>query len=296
MKRWMLYLCAVAVTPALAQTGADGTARQLDAGRLAAMQDWSWRAQQGAVPTEPEKAVRAVLDAVTQRDCAAAVKQLNAGLAKAYPEVYTLAGGFYEEGVCVKANWERAVSLYQRAQGQGHPGVAARLAAGYAAPVGGPDKAAALWWAYRAKTALPSACTGAAAQADDPDRFVAALQAWPAHQLDGCVYVAGVMARLQADIEDPGLAKSLGLAGQVKVNFVPAKSQIEVAEKTAEARMDIGRLAEGVARGDDEKAARLALGSYLRERADKALQRYAKPAELPADWRADAAYALQPQR
>jgi len=137
---------------------------------------------------------------------------------------------------------------------------------------------------------------GAAPLVDEPERFVAALQAWPALQLDACVYAAGVMARIQAEIEAPGLAASLGLEGQVRVGFVPALARVDITEETTEARTPTGRLADGAAREVDQKAARLALTNFLRDRADRALQRYARPADIPAGWRADAAHALKPQR
>jgi hypothetical protein len=286
MRALLLSLCFFIAAPVLAQSPAspEDSGRQFDAGRGAELQNWEWRARQGALPTEAERAVDAVLNAVRQRDCKAAVAALNAGLAKSVPEVWTLAGALFEEGVCVKPNWERAVNFYQRAIGVGHPGVAARLASGYAAPVGGPDKAAALWWAYRAKTALPAECKGAAALVDDAERFVAALQAWPAGQLDACVYAAGVMARIQGDLESPGLASSFGLEGKVTLVFVPAQGKVDITETMAEAAPPGGVVADGVLREREQRLSRQAFTKHLRDTVDRALRRYLPPAAVPAVW------------
>lgn len=293
-----LAACLAAPVLALAQSPAspEDSGRQFEAARNAELQIWEWRARQGAQLTEAEKAVDAVLDAVRQRDCKAAVAALNAGLAKPAPEVWTLAGALFEEGVCVKPSWERAVNFYQRAQGVGHPGVAARLAAGYAAPVGGPDKAAALWWAYRARTALPAECQGAAALVDDADRFVAALQAWPAGQLDACVYAAGVMARIQGDLESPGLASSFGLVGKVTLAFVPAQGQVDISEAMTDAAPSGGVVADGVLRERDQRLARQAFTKHLRDTADRALRRYTPPAAVPAVWRVQAEFDVKLRR
>lgn len=298
MRKLWLTLGLLVAAPVLAQSSSSGeeSGRQFDAGRGAELQNWEWRARQGAQPTEAEKAVDAVLNAVRQRDCKGAVAALNAALAKPTPEVWTLAGALFEEGVCVKPSWERAVNFYQRAIAVGHPGVAARVASGYAAPVGGPDKAAALWWAYRAKTALPAECQAAAALAEDADRFVAALQAWPAGQLDACAYAAGVMARIQGDLESPGLASSFGLEGKVALVFVPALGKVDITEAMTDAAPPGGVVADGVLRERDQRLARQAFTKHLRDTADRALRRYTPPAAVPAVWRVQTEVAVKLRR
>ena len=286
-------LLAVGAAQAQSPASADDSGRQFDGGRNAELQNWQWRARQGAVPTEAEKAVDAVLAAVRDRDCKGAVAALNAGLAKSTPEVWTLAGALFEEGVCLKPSWERAVGYYQRAAGAGQAGVTARLAAGYAAPVGGPDKAAAVWWAYRARTPLPGACQGAAALVNDADRFVAALQAWPAGQLDACAYAAGVMARIQSDLEDPGLAAAYGLEGKVTMVFMPASARVDISEAMTDAAPPGGVVADGVLREREQRLARQAFSKRLRELADRALARYQPPAQVPAAWRINAEFAVK---
>jgi len=253
------------------------------------------RARMGVALSEAEKVVKQVTDAVVRRDCVGAVAALNIGLSKGMPEVITLAGAMYEEGLCVKPNWDRAVSLYQRAANAGHPGVAARLAAGYASASGGRDKAAALWWAVRAKTALPTACTPAAS-VDDPDRFVAALQAWPAGRLDACAYTAAVMANIQAEAEGegPSLASSFGLVGKIRVVFVPEKGSLDIVDELSEGANTGNLSADGVAIQAERRNARRNFVSGLRLRADNGFKRFDKPSALPAEWRAEAAHDIRP--
>ncbi|MBK6472306.1 MAG: hypothetical protein IPF94_16795 [Betaproteobacteria bacterium] len=261
-------------------------------------QNREWRAARGVPLTEAERAVQAVSEALGRRDCAGVVVALNAGLAKAHAEVFTLAGALYQEGLCVKPNWERAVNLYQRAAATGYTAAAASLAAGYAAPVGGKDRAAALWWALRAKTALPADCAKVASLVDDPDRFVAALQAWPAGQLEQCAYVGAVMATLQAEAETsaPGLALGLGLSGAVRAAFVPASGRVDITDELTEGALPAGVTGDAVALAAERRTTRKDFVGALQQRAELALKRYERPAGLPADWRVEAVYVFRAGR
>jgi hypothetical protein len=277
-------LVATAVSAAAQSSPASpaDSGRQFEAGRGAELENWQWRAQRGLPLSEAEKAVQTVVEAVSQRDCAGAASRLNAGLAKGYPEVMLLAGAMYEDGVCLKQNWDRAATVYQRADAAGHPSAAARLAAGYAAPSGGRDLAASLWWAARARTTMPTACASVAPLVDDPDRFVAALRAWPSTQLGACVYAAAVMSALQGELASPNLAAAYGLEGTVTVSFVPAQGKLDVSDELAPAA---GAVMEAATRDAQARVARTALQQQLRQVADAALKRHAKPTDVPADWR-----------
>ena len=297
-------LVATLALPVLAQTagsaGSAGSAdggRQFEAGRGAELQQWQWRAQRGVEPTPAQKAVQVVLDAIQKRDCPGAVAGLNAGLAKAYPEIFTLAGALYEEGVCVRQNWQRAEGLYQRAVAVNHPGVAPRLAAGYASAAGGRDQAAALWWAARAKTALPAVCASVLPLAADADKFIAALQAWPPAQVEHCAYAAAVMAGVQAELEQPDFASSYGMVGTVVLNFVPAQGRIGIQDEGVDAPPSaVGVLTAGSSQDLERRAARKAFQAQLRQTADLALKRFEKPAGLPDDWRVEARHVFQASR
>jgi len=289
----MILWLACAAAPAWAQPGTPDTSptrdralRQIELERSGQLQDLLWRAPRSVPATESELAVQAVLDAVTQGDCPAAVAKLNAGLAKAYPAVVTLAGALYEEGLCLRQNWDRALSLYQRAVDAGHPGAAARVAAGYAAPVGGRDQATALWWALRAKTPLPAACNSVAALVGDADRFVAALNAWPAGQLNACAYAAAVMATIQSEAESASWASDYGLQGKVRFRLNVAQGQVEVVEDVTAA----------TTRESDLPKARQAFAAQNRQLADRALKRYDKPAGIAPEWQAEGEFALRAAR
>ena len=295
----MLAVLALLALPVAAQSSvAPGdSGRQFDAGRGAELQQWQWRAQRGVEPTPAQKAVHGVLVSIEKRDCPGAVAGLNAGLVKAYPEIFTLAGALYEEGVCVRQNWQRAEGLYQRAVAANHPGVAPRLAAGFASVVGGRDNAAALWWAARARTPQPAVCAIVVPLAGDADKFVAALQAWPAGQVDHCAYAAAVMAALQAELEQPDFAANYGVVGTVVMRFVPSLGRIDIQDDGVQALpLTVGVLTAGSSQDLESRAARTAFLAQVRQAADLALKRFKKPAGLPADWRVEARHNLQVAR
>jgi hypothetical protein len=115
---------------------------------------------------------------------AAAIGALNNGLAAAYPGVLLMAGTMFDEGLCLKPNWERAERLYLRAQKAGHRGGRLRLIAGLAAP--GSDPAAALWWAQQENGPLPSPCPVPEMAAFDAERFVAELKLSSPQRVAAC--------------------------------------------------------------------------------------------------------------
>jgi len=266
------------------------TSRQFEASRNVDRQNWEWRAQRGIAPTEAEKAVQAVMDTLARQDCPGAVSALNAGLQKSLPEVFTLAGGMYEQGVCLKPNWDRALSLYQRAEAAGHPGAAARIAAGFAAPVGGQDLGSALWWALRAKTPMPADCAAVAPLAADTSAFVAALNAWPAGQLGHCVYAAAVMAGIQAEAALPALAGLYGMSGGVRLVFWPAEGRVDINQDLQDLPPAAGRMADAATLASEQQAARQAFSNLLRQLADRALARHTRPMGVPAAWRVEARF------
>jgi hypothetical protein len=262
----------------------------MELGRFADLDQWQWKAQRGRKPTEAERQVQDVVEAIGQRDCALAVKSLNAGLAKGAHEVLVLAATMYEEGLCLKPNWERAVALLQRAHGAGSPLAAPRLASGYAAPAGGGDKAAALWWAMQAKAGLPEVCRIAPALVADADKFVAAIEAWPAGRIDHCAYVAGVMATLQGQIETSALASVYALGGEVGLSLVPAIGRIDIVDRLAAAETGVGRINDA----STERENRGALIALLRKTAERAIGRYTRPTGLDPSWIANFTFEFKP--
>lgn len=294
MKTLAVLLCALISAAAWAQTpsSSGAAARQFEAGQTADFENWLWRARQGAQLSESDRALQAVGDAVARKDCPGAVAALNAGLAKAYPDVFVLAGAMFEDGICVRPNWDRAISLYQRAIAAGQPTAAARLAAGSASAAGGRDKAATLWWAGQAKTALPQACT-LPAVGDDPDKFVAALATWPADRLQACFYSAAVMAMVQSEAASPTLAAQFGLSGRIAMTLLPAQRRIELVPEMVE---DTAAPLLGDGAEDERNKRRRALVAHLQAVADRAYARYGAPPAVPEGWRAVAVFSYRPSK
>lgn len=190
--------------------------------------------------TDGEKAVNGIGERLRANDCEGVAKALNAGLQAGYPEVALMAGTMFEAGFCLKKDWSRAVGFYTQAYDGGIREGALRLAAGFAAAANGPDAAAALWWARRAK--LHEDCMAGLPDADDPDRFVDALRAWPAEKLKTCNHVAGTMAFMSAEVRYPMEGVGREIAARVKITFTPARHHFR-----SEARGATGPAQEGLA-------------------------------------------------
>ena len=232
-------------------------------------------------------AVSEIRDRIQMRHCDGAVADLKTGLKKGFVEVALLAGSMYDNGICVKRDWNRAVPFYIQAWQGGMKEAADRLAAGYAAPENGADVAAALWWGHRGNKDVTRAkgmpdCAVSPAAADDMDRFVAELQTWPQARLAVCNYLIGVMSMLSAEIGYPTLAAEYNVGGDVSLRFLPAVPQID---------LRLGKVREyplfGLIDGDRirERGARSAGGfeGAARGVADRALRRYPRPDGISPD-------------
>jgi hypothetical protein len=221
------------------------------------------------------------------KDCAGAVDDLKTALKKDFPEVAMLAGGMYENGICVKRDWERAVPFYIQAWQGGIKDGAYRLAAGYADAANGPDVAAALWWASRNRSRNGTlygirGCSVGGPAADDMDRFVAELQHWPQSRLQACNYMIGVISTIEGEVKYPSLLHYYRVGGEVKIQFRPAIPQIEL-QKGASGKIEVY----GTDAGDDA-VERLEDGYRSFEQtmgyvANRALRRYPHPDGIPAD-------------
>ena len=234
--------------------------------------------------TSGEEVVQKVHLYVQARDCASAVARLTEGLAQNYPEVNMLAGAMFENGVCVKPDWDRAVGFYSNAFDGGQTAAMYSLMTGFAAPEHGPDMAAALWWANRPNNEFTSkGCNVSAANRGDPDRFVEELRAWPQRQIALCNYLIGVMGTMIGEMRYPTKAARFGLVGTLKVCFEPAVPRIDIkTEETREAA--IGGWVDGNVMED--RKSRDVKGSFeasMRQIADRALKRYPQPAGIAPD-------------
>jgi hypothetical protein len=237
--------------------------------------------------TEGERAAASVGERLKANDCEGAVKALNSGLKQGYAEVALVAGSMYENGVCVRRDWNRAIPLYSQAWEGGQKEAASRLAAGFAAPENGPDIAAALWWASRgrgqaAQMQANAGCAVGLEAADDPDRFVAELKTWPKERLLACNYIAGVMSTLAAEVQYPRQALRRWVGGDVTLRFQPAVPRIDMLRGESREYQQIG-----IVNGNDvhDRHARAAAGGsfekMLGEVAERALRRYPQPAGIP---------------
>jgi hypothetical protein len=241
---------------------------------------WAWV----QLPRDRE-AVESVWTYIDAKDCPGAVRALNDGIAKAYPSVLLMAGSMFESGVCLKANWDRAADFYQRAESAGHPSAAARLAAGYAAPIAGPDKAAAIWWAMRARLPMPTECATASPWIHDADRFVAALRTWPEGLVDACAYVAGVVGSITGDIEFSKRAASFGMKGDLTVVIEPARDSVVVQTNEIEFITLPGVTSGAMMLDRQSKTVKREFELDVLAAGERAFKRYAKPARVDPTWK-----------
>lgn len=250
-------------------------------------------AKRASPGTEAASEVRVYIEA---RDCAGAGARLNEALAKNYPEVNLLAGAMFENGICLKADWNRAVRFYSKAFDGGEKAAMYRLMSGFAAPEHGPDMAAALWWANRPGDEFNvNGCKVSDANRGDPDRFVAELNTWPQSRLAMCNYITGVLATMSGEIRYPEKAQMFNLGGNVKLRFVPAVPRVDI--KTAETK-EYATLGWVDGTAVDGKKSRSVKGTFedaMRKVADRALQRYPQPAGIPADSDAEIEFIFQLQ-
>ena len=228
-------------------------------------------------------AVDAVRSSIAARDCGTAVKRLKSGLENEYPEMSLLAGSMYENGICVKRDWSRAVSFYVQAHDAGEKDGAARIAAGYADPANGPDVAAALWWAWKMPGFRQQHCAVPNESAADPDRFVAELATWPKQRLAACNYVAGVLATIAAEVKYPELASRHGIGGDVTLRFLAGLPRIELQRGESREYELVGWVSADTLR--DRKTRKMGDGfeAALSSVANRALARYPHPGGIPAD-------------
>ncbi len=236
-------------------------------------------------------ATEGVVVAIQHGDCKLATERLNAGLANKYPGFYLLAGTMYEEGLCLKPNWERAVQMYQRAVGAKHMGGVGRLVAGYADR--SRDPAAALWWAHQpGGVPMPGACRMAAFVLESPDALVAELRAWPAQRLAACVYAVGVLAAVSGDAQYPRYAAEHALAGTIEVSFQPASGTLEWRTVELQAKQIPGLVSSGALLDRASRSVRDELESSLRQVGERALRRFERPAGIDPAWSLTATYVF----
>ena len=213
--------------------------------------------------------------------CTSAVDAIKSGLAAKKSYIMLLAGNMYEEGLCVKQDWDKAAGLYMRAEEAGQRFAIQRLAAGYARP--GRDNGMAIWWAAKAggRQAYPSRCIPAADPVNDPDGFNAALEKMAPETFQSCVYLIGVVNEVLSQVRYPRVALRNSVTGSFKMEFVPATGTItwtvddlEVDENSPNAFFrDLA-----VEELENPRAIKNSLITYLKGKSNFALARYPRPA------------------
>lgn len=226
---------------------------------------------------EPDqRATRAVAAHLYSNDCPGAVAALKDGIKAKQRDVLLLAGWMYENGTCVKQNWEKAVNLYQLADAAGNPSAIPRLAAGFAAA--GRENGVALWWAAQYRDPAPSSCIPAVDPNKDLDGFNAALERMPPALFKACVYMTGVYFELLAEARFPPDAQRNGVSGDVDMEFNPSKGTIEWRQGRLEVGQAGGVRDIGKTQFDDRRPLiENSLMTYLKGKGELALARYQKP-------------------
>ncbi|NGZ84346.1 hypothetical protein [Duganella aceris] len=224
-------------------------------------------------------------------DCPGAVGAIKEGIKSRHPAVLLVAGTMFEEGVCVKPDWDKAVNLYLLADAAGNRSAIPRLAAGYA--VAGREHGLALWWAAHRPLNLPAACVPAADPEKQQDAFNAALERMPPALFQACVYIAGVTYDVMANVEFPPDAARYRMSGTLAMEFIPAEGAINWrylrrgdVERPSGVR-DMGK------EQFEEHRIENSLMTYVKQKGKAALARYAQPAGIDPAWRVRATLAFE---
>ena len=232
----------------------------------------------------------------SNNDCEGAVKLLNKSLAEKAPETYLLAGTLYEDGVCLKKSWEKAIyyySLAQQAPLNPERPQTKRLALSRiigTLAMDQRDPGTALWWASAAPTVGPAACHSADHLRDDPDAFTAALNNWGAAKLSACVFTIGVLHRIFGDVRYPRDAVQQGMSGTFEMTFIP--SQASINWRT----LDSSRLAVSHVAQPGNSEARLVKKQfidYFEAISKRALADFPKPDNIDPTWEIKEQFSFQ---
>ncbi|WP_130300811.1 MULTISPECIES: hypothetical protein [unclassified Duganella] len=208
------------------------------------------------------------------QDCPAAVQEVKDGIKARQPDVLMMAAAMMEDGVCMKANWEKAVSLYEMAYQAGSPTAWHAMVAALAAP--GRDNGRALWFAAQRSYGLPGSCTPKADPLKQPDAFNDELERMPPEVFRACVYMAGVMSEVFGRTQYPPASLAYRMQGNLAMKFVPSSGVITwIFEQTADSSP--GNRDMSKAQFHDERKIEKELLNYVKAKSDFALARYTRP-------------------
>ena len=225
--------------------------------------------------------VRAIVSYMIQKDCGGAVRVLKEGLKAKEVEVMLMAGTMYEDGMCVKQNWEQASGFYESAADAGNKWAQSKLVAGL---VSHGDAGGALYWVHKLPRVLPGQCYSQVDPDKDADGFTADVNRWPQQRLQGCLYMAGVYHAIFGNMHYPDEAARIGVWGDVEMRFAPAAGTVDWTSTRHETRVLPGLQVVNpdtplAHRGRPEKL----LVSHARLVSDQALKRFARPEGISPD-------------
>lgn len=229
---------------------------------------------------------------IEARDCEGAVSRLKGWLKQGEPKVFLLAATMYDNGLCVKRDWTKAVDFYVIAFEKGLPEAAERLAAGYADPGNGPDIAAALWWARKGRSFRLPACRVSKDVEDDPEGFVTELGVWPQERLTRCNYMVGVLSTISAELSYPKTASEFHVGGDVTLRFLPGQARIEVKQEESREYALLGWVDGDAFRDRWRPDVTSSFEKTMSKLAKRALARYPQPAGIPADMKVETTYSF----
>lgn len=225
------------------------------------------------------KATRGITALIESGQCKSAVEALKPSVKSKHPDVLLLAGTMYEEGLCVQRNWEKAASFYLLANEAGNGAAIPRLIAGYA--IAGRDNGLALWWAAKAwgTRSFPGQCLPASDPDANPDGFNNELERMPPALFQGCVYLAGVVGEMYAQMQFPPLALHNGVTGSVTMEFRPGAGTITWRQGELNVNPNQGARVRNMAQADldNPRTIKTSLLDYMKGRGEFALSRYRKP-------------------
>lgn len=212
-------------------------------------------------------------------NCKGAIEDIKSGVKSKQADVLLLAGTFYEEGVCVTPNWEKAANLYMLADEAGNKSAITRLIAGYARS--GRDNGLALWWIARSsmRQNFPAECIPRSNPNTDADGFNKELEKMPATVFQGCVYTVGVVSELHAQGLYPKIAAYYGMTGKVTMEFSPAAGTINWSQDSLGFDDGQPRGVRDLAKVELEnpRIVKNSLLEYLKGKGEFALSRYQRP-------------------
>jgi hypothetical protein len=234
--------------------------------------DYAW-AEPKMKPSDPRETrrVQAYLDS---RDCSGAVKAVKDGIKARQPDVLLMAGTMMEEGICMQANWKKAVDLYDMAYQAGSASAWYAMVAALA--VDGRDNGSALWYAAQRSTGVPSYCFPKADPLKDLDGFNAGLERMDPKVFKACVYMVGVTQEGFGHAQFPPDALVHGVQGTVTMKFVPSSGTISwTFKQSADAVTGYRNMARE--QFEDERKVEKSLLNYVTGKSNFALARYTRP-------------------